>query len=47
MEVDGRDLRLVLPAAWLEKSPLTRADLRQEARYLAAARYRLTVEEDG
>ncbi|MCY3593184.1 MAG: Ppx/GppA phosphatase family protein [Acidobacteria bacterium] len=47
LEVDGRDLRLILPAAWLEKSPLTRADLRQEARYLAAARYRLTVEEDG
>ena len=47
LEVDGRDLRLVLPAAWLEESPLTRADLRQEARYLAAAKYRLTVEEDG
>ncbi len=47
LEVDGRDLRLVLPKAWLETSPLTRADLRQEAKFLAAAKYRLTVEEDG
>ena len=47
IEVDGRDLRLVLPNAWLEKSPLTRADLRQEAEFLAAAKYRLTVVEDG
>ncbi len=47
LEVDGRDLRLVLPKAWLETSPLTRADLHQEAKYLAAAGYRLTVEEDG
>ncbi|MCE2558859.1 MAG: exopolyphosphatase, partial [Acidobacteria bacterium] len=47
LEVDGRDLRLVLPKVWLETSPLTRADLRQEAKLLAAANYRLTVEEDG
>ncbi|MCY4024840.1 MAG: exopolyphosphatase, partial [Acidobacteria bacterium] len=47
LEVDGRDLKLVLPRAWLETSPLTRADLRQEAKFLAAAKYRLTVEEDG
>ena len=47
LDVDGRDLRLALPDAWLEISPLTRADLRQEASLLAAAKYRLTVEEDG
>ena len=47
LDVDGRYLRLVLPKAWLEISPLTRADLRQEAKLLAAAKYRLTVEEDG
>ncbi len=46
LEVDGRRLRLVLPKRWLETSPLTRADLRQEARFLAVANYRLTVEED-
>lgn len=47
LEVEGRDLKLVLPKAWLETSPLTRADLRQEAQLLAASNYRLTVEEDG
>ncbi len=44
LEVDGHDLRLALPRAWLDRSPLTRADLEQEAKYLAAAGYRLTVE---
>ena len=45
LQVDGRDLRLVLPASWLETSPLTRADLRREAKFLAAANYRLAVTE--
>jgi exopolyphosphatase / guanosine-5'-triphosphate,3'-diphosphate pyrophosphatase len=35
MEATRRKLRLEFPPGWLEEHPLTRADLEQEARYLA------------
>jgi exopolyphosphatase / guanosine-5'-triphosphate,3'-diphosphate pyrophosphatase len=35
IEATRQDLRLVFPASWLEVHPLTRADLEQEAHYLA------------
>ncbi len=38
-------LDIVFPDAWLENSPLTRADLEQEARYLRAADFTLSWEE--
>jgi exopolyphosphatase / guanosine-5'-triphosphate,3'-diphosphate pyrophosphatase len=37
-----RKLRLVFPEGWLESHPLTRADLEQEARYLAALELKLS-----
>jgi exopolyphosphatase/guanosine-5'-triphosphate,3'-diphosphate pyrophosphatase len=36
-------LKLQFPAGWLEERPLTRADLSQEARYLAALGIRLSI----
>lgn len=43
LRAKGRRLKLSLPAGWLQEHPLTRADLEQEAAYLQAAGYRLTV----
>jgi exopolyphosphatase/guanosine-5'-triphosphate,3'-diphosphate pyrophosphatase len=40
----GRRLRLALPAAWLEASPLTLADLERECERLAAAGFTLSVQ---
>ncbi|KPV41171.1 exopolyphosphatase [Thiohalorhabdus denitrificans] len=37
-------LRLRFPAGWLEEHPLTRADLEQEAAFLAAAGFSLQIE---
>jgi exopolyphosphatase/guanosine-5'-triphosphate,3'-diphosphate pyrophosphatase len=37
-----RKLRLAFPEGWLESHPLTRADLEQEARYLAALDLKLS-----
>lgn len=39
----GKRLRVIFPEGWLDGHPLTRADLEQEARYLDAAGFRLTV----
>ncbi|MBT8136961.1 MAG: exopolyphosphatase [Gammaproteobacteria bacterium] len=39
-----RRLKLRVPAAWLDKHPLTRADLRAEARYLRSINFRLQIE---
>jgi exopolyphosphatase/guanosine-5'-triphosphate,3'-diphosphate pyrophosphatase len=36
-----RALELRFPPGWLERNPLTQADLAQEAQYLRAARYHL------
>ena len=41
LAVRGRGLVLKFPRGWLRANPLTAADLEQEARYLAPARYRL------
>ena len=43
VEADGRSLRVVFPSGWLDEHPLTAADLRQEAAYIEAAGYTLTV----
>jgi exopolyphosphatase/guanosine-5'-triphosphate,3'-diphosphate pyrophosphatase len=40
---DGRQLELSFPATWLEGHPLTRAELEEEAAYLAEARMRLVI----
>jgi exopolyphosphatase/guanosine-5'-triphosphate,3'-diphosphate pyrophosphatase len=40
---DQRELSLRFPADWLEGHPLTRAELEEEAAYLAEARLRLVV----
>jgi exopolyphosphatase/guanosine-5'-triphosphate,3'-diphosphate pyrophosphatase len=37
-----RTLDLRFPEGWLDRHPLTRTDLEQEAAYLAAARFSLT-----
>lgn len=41
--VRGKRLRLEFPSGWLERHPLTRADLEVEQSYLAQAGYRLQV----
>jgi exopolyphosphatase/guanosine-5'-triphosphate,3'-diphosphate pyrophosphatase len=43
LDVAGRALVLSLPASWLRQSPLTEADLEQEARWLAGAGLELSV----
>ncbi len=43
LRAKGRRLTLRLPDGWLGEHPLTRADLEQEAGYLEAAGYRLSV----
>ena len=47
LDVRSRTLRLRIPARWLHDHPLTRADLTQEAAYLADAGYTLTVARQG
>jgi exopolyphosphatase/guanosine-5'-triphosphate,3'-diphosphate pyrophosphatase len=43
LEVSGRELRIGISPEWLDRHPLTRADLDEEGRFLAAAGYRLRV----
>lgn len=43
LAVDGRELALRFPAGWLERHPLARADLEEEAAYLANAGFTLTL----
>lgn len=45
LEADAREgtLRLRFPGGWLEEHPLTRADLEQEAEFLAAAGFTLRI----
>jgi exopolyphosphatase / guanosine-5'-triphosphate,3'-diphosphate pyrophosphatase len=42
IEASRRKLRLQFPAGWLDLHPLTRADLEQEARYLAVIELKLS-----
>ena len=44
LSVSKKSMRLQVPRGWLAEHPLTRADLETEARYLAAAGFRLRVE---
>jgi exopolyphosphatase/guanosine-5'-triphosphate,3'-diphosphate pyrophosphatase len=44
LKVGKKSLSLGFPTGWLREHPLTLADLRQEARYLEAAGYRLVLE---
>jgi exopolyphosphatase/guanosine-5'-triphosphate,3'-diphosphate pyrophosphatase len=42
----NNEVRLSLPASWLERHPLTRLDLEQEASYLEAVPLQLTIKTD-
>jgi exopolyphosphatase/guanosine-5'-triphosphate,3'-diphosphate pyrophosphatase len=42
LAVNGEAMELVFPEGWLDRHPLTRANLEQEAEHLKAARLRLT-----
>ncbi len=44
LRVQGRSLRLQVPAAWLESNPLTVADLDRERDYLGEADYKLQIQ---
>ena len=44
LRVQGRTLRLQVPAAWLESNPLTLADLERERDYLDEADYKLIIQ---
>lgn len=44
LTVRGKKMHLELPAGWLDEHPLTLADLRQEAEFMGAAGFKLTVE---
>jgi len=44
LTVGKKSLSLRFPEGWMEEHPLTLADLRQEARYLEPAGYRLVIE---
>ena len=44
LRVQGRTLRLQVPAAWLESNPLTLADLEREMEFLEAADYKLIIQ---
>jgi len=44
LRVQGRTLRLQVPAAWLQANPLTLADLEREQEFLDAADYTLTIQ---
>ncbi len=43
MSAKGQKVKLALPDAWLDKHPLTRLDLQQEADYLAAVPYKVEI----
>lgn len=45
LRTNGAALHLVFPPGWLDRHPLTEADLRQEAQFLAAAGLDLHIEE--
>jgi hypothetical protein len=42
--VQGRTLRLQVPATWLQSNPLTLADLERERNFLADADYKLIIQ---
>ena len=44
LHVQGRTLRLQVPAAWLASNPLTLADLEREREFLEEADYKLTIQ---
>jgi exopolyphosphatase/guanosine-5'-triphosphate,3'-diphosphate pyrophosphatase len=44
LKVQGRTLRLQVPAPWLESNPLTLADLEREREYLDEADYKLQIQ---
>jgi exopolyphosphatase/guanosine-5'-triphosphate,3'-diphosphate pyrophosphatase len=44
LRVQGRTLRLQVPAAWLESNPLTLADLERERDFLEEADYKLVIQ---
>lgn len=44
LRVQGRTLRLQVPAAWLESNPLTLADLERERDFLDEADYKLSIQ---
>ncbi|MEO7386078.1 MAG: Ppx/GppA phosphatase family protein [Gammaproteobacteria bacterium] len=44
LRVQGRTLRLQVPAAWLESNPLTLADLQRERSFLDEADYKLVIQ---
>jgi exopolyphosphatase/guanosine-5'-triphosphate,3'-diphosphate pyrophosphatase len=44
LRVQGRTLRLQVPATWLESNPLTLADLERECHFLAEADYKLVIQ---
>jgi len=44
LRVQGRSLRLQVPAAWLDSNPLTLADLEREREFLDEADYKLTIQ---
>ncbi len=46
VKVSGDKVRLSLPSQWLERHPLTRLDLEQEAAYLLAVPVKLSIETD-
>lgn len=43
LAVKGKDIRLELPAGWLEDHPLTRTELEEEAERLAAGGFRMRI----
>jgi exopolyphosphatase/guanosine-5'-triphosphate,3'-diphosphate pyrophosphatase len=45
LRTDGTTLHLGFPPGWLDRHPLTEADLRQEAQLLAAAGFELRIDE--
>jgi len=44
LRVQGRTLRLQVPATWLQSNPLTLADLERERDFLADSDYKLTIQ---
>lgn len=44
LRVQGRSLRLQVPAAWLDSNPLTLADLERERTYLEQEDYKLVIQ---
>ena len=44
LTVSKKSLSVGFPEGWMKEHPLTLADLKQEARYLEAAGYRLAIE---